>query len=206
MLLAALAAVPATPPTCPPYGSIQQPSVRQGAFHPAELAGVWYMVGTTEPTLPTFCTCGVNTIEVHAEGGTYNYQNIDWVIPLKSNITIPIKGKLSPDPTTPGFLHETFGPGNSTHGLPLLPNMVFDVQRNESGAIDVVFTYACLGKVPPLVGKELFSFNILARSNRATRSQIEALAARANATTGGVLEMGGLRVNDVDAYHACGML
>ena len=56
------------------------------------------------------------------------------------------------------------------------------------------------------MGSERFSFNVLARSDRVTRDQIEALVARANASTGGALELGGLRYADEAAYHNCGML
>ena len=65
------------------------------------------------------------------------------------------------------------------------------------------FSYACLGK---LLGSERFSFNVLARSDRETRDQIEALVAGANASTRGALELGGLRYADEAAYHKCGML
>ena len=81
--------------------------------------------------------------------------------------------------------------------------MVFDVRRNASGAIIVAFSYACLGK---LLGTERFSFNALARTGNHTRAQIEALVESANASTGGALDLRGLRYSDAAAYHKCGML
>ena len=185
---------------CPDYRDIQQPSVRQGAFHPAELDGAWYLVATTEPTLPPFCKCGVNVFQVHVESMTYNYVNTDRCV---LNVSVPIKGVLSNDTSTPGLLHENFGPWNSTHGLPLLPNMVFHVRRNASLKVDAAFSYACLGRI---LGTERFSFNVLTRTDRLERGQIEALVATANASTGGMLEMDGLRYSDEAAYQQCGML
>ena len=91
-------------------------------------------------------------------------------------MSIPIAGKLSHDPTTPGLLHENFGPWNSTHGLPYLPNMIFDVHRSDQGALEAVFAYACLGQIP--FKGEMFSFNIMSRRHNWTRIELDALKKR----------------------------
>lgn len=39
----------------------------------------------------------------------------------------------------------------------------------------MLYTYACLGRLPPIVGKYSFSFNVLARSYHMTNSSIAAL-------------------------------
>lgn len=143
----------------------------------------------------------MNIFQVHIESGTYNYVNTDRCVAV--NVSVPIKGILSNDSATPGLLLENFGPWNSTHGLPYLPNMIFDVRRNASGTIDVAFSYACLGRI---LGSERFSFNVLARTDQLERGQIEALVRMANASTGGTLELGGLRFSDAAAYRGCGML
>ena len=78
-----------------------------------------------------------------------------------SPFTIHIKGNLSSDPTSPGNLVENA----EIHGhniAPLVPNMIFKVDRDEAGEITRVYTYACVGKI---LGHELFSFNVLARDN-----------------------------------------
>ena len=202
-LVAAVEALSSSAPAgCPAYTSIAQPSVREGAFSPAELRGVWYLVATNEPTMPPFCKCGVNRFtDVDLAAKTYSYRNIDDCAGV--NMTIPIKGKLSSNPATPGMLRENFAPWNSTHGFPYLPNMVFDVLRGGNGGLEVVFAYACLGKIP--VKGDLFSFNIMARRFNRTRDEIESLVSLANTTTRGVLDMSGMRYNDASVYHDCNM-
>lgn len=88
--------------TCPTYSAIRDPSVAASAFAVDEFAGSWYMVATTEPTLPTFCMCGVNDVFVDTAAASYNYTNTDYCDHLDSNITVHIRGKLSPDPSSPG--------------------------------------------------------------------------------------------------------
>ena len=203
--LAVLVVVAASPvPACPAYADLQQPSVRQGAFTASELDGLWYQLATTEPTMPPLCKCGVNNIHVHPESGQYDYRNTDTCVTL--NVSVPIKGNLSSNPATPGLLHENWAPWNSSSHFKLLPNMVFDVNRDASGKVEAAFLYACLGKLVPVVGKPKFSFNILHRSNRLTVTQIDALVVHANATTAGLLDLTGIRYNDVGVYRKCGML
>ena len=45
-----------------------------------------------------------------------------------------------------------------------------------------------------------------ARSPTWQQEDIEALVEAANKSTGGRLDMSGMRFNDADAYHSCGML
>ena len=75
-----------------------------------------------QPTLPPFCTCGVNTYEVHVSDGWYAYHNVDTCAGA-ANISVPIKGELSADAQAPGYLMENFGPFNHTASK-LDPNMV----------------------------------------------------------------------------------
>ena len=185
---------------CPAFASIAQPSVAEGAFSASELIGEWFLIATNEPTMPPFCRCGMNRFtEIGEPAGTYAYSNTDNCSGV--NISIPIKGVLSTDPRTPGLLHENFAPFNSTHTLPLLPNMIFDVQR--AGTLEVVFAYACLGWFP--IKGSLFSFNIMARRQNWTRAEIDALVDHANKTTHPLLKLSGLRYNDGNAYRECGM-
>ena len=55
--------------SCPDYGDIRQPSVDPTVFNISDFAGTWYMVATTEPTLPAFCTCTRNEVSVHLPEG-----------------------------------------------------------------------------------------------------------------------------------------
>eukprot|EP00466_Bigelowiella_natans_P004797 jgi/Bigna1/135022/aug1.27_g9730 len=121
---------------CPDYELIRQPSVNASSFDIDEFQGTWYLTATTEPTLPEFCRCGVNEVEVNKAGGWYRYLNIDYCDHLDKNITIPIKGKLSSDSSSPGELRENFALFNKTV-LKLLPNYIFHVERDSiSGKVE----------------------------------------------------------------------
>lgn len=187
--------------TCPAYEDIAQASVRPTNFSINEFSGLWYMIATNEPTLPSFCVCSVNDVQVHPSAGTYDYVNRDLCLGSK-NVTLHIKGKLSNDSATPGLLHETAAIFNHTV-TKLLPNYIFDVHRDASGAISTALTYACLGQIP-IVGKQFFSFNVLARSSAWALADIQALVARASAATAGRLDVRGMRFNDEAAYRSCG--
>ena len=88
------------------------------------------------------------------------------------DFSIDIKGKLSDDPEWPGNLRENAALFNHTV-LSLDPNYLFHIVRDSSGAISAAFTYACLGRLPPVVGPELFSFNLITRSSDYTQAQLE---------------------------------
>ena len=77
---------------------------------------------------------------------------------------------------------------------------VFEAGYDDDGALDLALTYACIA------GEKLFSFNVLSRSNGWQAGDVEALVASANATTGGVLRVDGMRIADQEAYMQCGML
>ena len=149
--------------------------------------------------------CGINEVNVDAEAGTYNYTNIDYCDHLDHNISVHIAGRLSSDPNSPGLLHENAEIFNHTMGQ-LDPNMIFRVNRDSAGNIVELFTYACLGKLPPVVGKELFSFNLLSRSNWYADEKLKALVAEANASSSGHLDLEGLRFNNMTTYRDCHML
>ena len=145
------------------------------------------MVASNEPTLPSFCVCGVNDVTVVTDAVTpyYAYTNTDMCMGTL-NISLPIKGVLSDDPSAPGLLMENVDIHNRTVGS-LDPNMIFHVTRDESGALDVAFTYACLGRIGL---KERFSFNILARSGSYSTDEIEAMVQTVNASAAGMVAGG----------------
>ena len=119
-----------------------------------------YMVATNEPTLPSFCACGTNTFTVNKTKNEYSYVNEESCAPTWSDqvgrtkasaerksfpIKLTIKGELSKDPRFPGNLRENAAVfGHSV--FPLVPNYVFDIHKNASGDMDLVYTYACIGK------------------------------------------------------------
>jgi hypothetical protein len=182
--------------TCPDYEDIRQPSVDASVFDIADFSGVWYMIATNEPTLPPFCTCGVNTVDVHKSDGWYSYTNTD-TCGGAVNISVPIKGDLSSDPNSPGYLMENFGAFNHT-SKNLDPNMIFNATYN-GDSLDMVLTYAC-------ISKNLFSFNVLSRTNLWSAEDIEDIINNADALTGGQLKVSGMRIADEAAYDACGMV
>ena len=120
--------------------------------------GTWF--ATTEPTMPPFCTCIHNDVQIHELEGWYAYTS-HATCEGKIPISVPVKGELSKDPSSPGLLHENFGLFNHTMSS-LDPNMIFEAQYNERGEMVLAMTYACLGwllPVPP-IGEPKFSFNV----------------------------------------------
>lgn len=151
-----------------------------------------------KPTLPPFCTCGINTVEVNKANGWYSYINEDTCLNT-ANISVPIKGELSQNVETPGFLMENFSPKNHTLSNHLDPNMIFNVTYGESNTMELALTYAC-------ISKRLFSFNILSRSNQWSSIEIENIIEEANVITGGLLKVSGMRISNESTYEACGMI
>ena len=73
--------------------------------------------------------------------------------------------------------------------------------------MDVVYTYACLGKLPPIMGKQKFSFNVLARSTKGydemrIRSMIQAVN-HSVSSRGVQMDFSGLRIDDDKSFEAC---
>ena len=104
-----------------------------------------------------------------------------------------------------GLLHENAEVLNHTLGK-LDPNMIFHVNRGPSGDIVELFTYACLGKLPPIVGEEAFSFSILSRTNHYTDDDLQGLVnqiAASNAST--FLKLDGMRFSNYSTYTSCNM-
>lgn len=207
-MAAEAAGAPAEGHACPDYSQIRQSSVDAGAFDIAEFAGRWYMVATTEPTLPSFCRCGVNEVRVRFAEGRYEYTNTDHceLGGFNRSVSLHIHGKLSTDPRSPGLLHENAALFNHTIGK-LDANFIFRADRNAAAELTAVFTYACLGRLPPVVGRNCFSFNVLSRTPYLTRATIESLVESANRSVSSahLLDLSGLRIDDADAFRACGL-
>ena len=155
---------------CPDYADIRQDTVKAENFDINDFAGQWYLAATNEPTIPPICKCGVNNVTVDQDKGEYEYTcTLKCVKP--DHFSLTMKGEISKDPEWPGDLKENAAIFD--HRIaPLVPNMLFHAVRDDSGNISHAYTYACIGKVPPVFGKELFSFNLLTRSDNYTTEQL----------------------------------
>lgn len=89
---------------------------------------------------------------------------------------MPLGGTLSKDPTAPGFLHEGLIAFNHTVS-PLSPTMVFDFKRDSEGVPTSMHVYACLGKIPPIVGKDTFSYLLYVKDPDRSSVEIDDLVA-----------------------------
>ena len=146
-------------------------------------------------------------VSISKRAGTYGYVNTDHcqIGTFNRSLSIHIKGRLSDDPQTPGLLHETAALFNHTLGH-LDPNYIFRVDRNGStGVALTVYTYACLGRLPPIVGRAAFSFNVLSRASHLSHASIETMVAVANRTSAAQLDLRGLRITDGDTFRQCGL-
>ena len=89
---------------------------------------------------------------------------------------------------------------------PLVPNYIFHVVRDESGSVTHAFTYACVGKLPPIIGPELFSFNVLTRSSNHTADELAQFVQDAVDLVGeDVLKVDGMKYTSQDDYTECGV-
>jgi hypothetical protein len=62
------------------------------------------------------------------------------------------------------------------------------------------YTYACLGS---MLGKDRFSFNLLASTTDYEIPEIQAYVQAANRTTSGILDVAGVRFSDKSGYATC---
>ena len=157
--------------TCPDYEDIRQDSVKAENFDINEFAGHWYLAATNEPTIPPICKCGVNDVTVSKDKGEYEY-TCSLVCTKAPHFSLTMKGVTSDDPEWPGNIKENASLFD--HRIaPLVPNYIFHIARDDSGLISHAYTYACIGKIPPIFGPEAFSFNLITKSNNYTQEQLE---------------------------------
>jgi len=121
-----------------------------------------------------------------------------------TNITLTIGGDLSYDPTSPGILHEGFVIDNKTV-TPKSPNMLFNVERDAKGELTFMHFYACLGKLPPVVGKEHFSYLLYARDPHMSTNQLEDKV-RIDAHVDSEFELTGHVDTNATTWQTCGIL
>ena len=110
---------------------------------------------------------------------------------------------MSKDPDSPGVFQEGFV--LLDHPISKKPTMLFDLARDPStGEITRMHFYACLGKIPPVVGEPLFSYLLYTREARKSPDEIEKLVAPDRAL--GVFDMDGLVVTSSENWTACSVL
>jgi hypothetical protein len=142
--------------SCPDFDAIAQPGVHPSKWRQEDMNGVWYIVATNEPTIPTnmMRQCGVLNWTVYTD--EYRYTNTVTQTGLwhrRHNITVMNAGYRSKDPRRPGNCTEGFGIFNRTVDVTTGPNMFF----NYSAIEGFYMSYAC-------VGKTMFSYILAARS------------------------------------------
>lgn len=176
--------------TCPDYASIATPAVSPARFSLEAFTGLWYMMATNEPTMPSFCTCPTETwfLDSNAAVKQYHYQ-LNSTCGFKLDLTM--KGDAK-DPEHPGKLDENAEVYNHSVA-PYLPNYIFDIQTLSDGT-ELGFTYACIS-----TELQLFSFNVFSRRPTVSRDELETLIARQNERTGGIFKVDGIRYADATA-------
>jgi len=175
--------------SCPDYDSIKTSSVDAGKFKLDDLAGEWYLVGTSEPTLPAFCTCTKFEWFIDSSNATVkNYHYETRTHCFTAPFTATVKGEAR-DPTRPGLLYEN-GEVFNRSVAPYNPNMVFDIQSMPDGNV-VVFQYACLHTYGNMV-----AFNMIAKKPTLTIDDLKGLVSKQKDRTGRVLNMDGVRYSD----------
>ena len=181
---------------CPTYEEIVEESSMK-SFSADSLSGLWYMVATNEPTLPSGCTCSTNNYTVSTADLTYSYVNADRCYD-SMDINVHISGEIDAD--NQGSLVEN----GVVHGhvlKPLKPNYIFALDLDSNGEPTIVYTYACLGKVLGL--KEEFSFNVLSRKSSLDSDEINELVNRGKARAGVDIDTEKIRLSTEDDYVAC---
>lgn len=177
--------------SCPEYDLISTSRVAANEFSLRDFIGEWYLMATSEPTLPSLCTCPVLKWFVDNDGAIKQYHYTVVAECAGVNFSATMKGEAR-DPQHPGSLIENMAVFNHTVA-PYVPNLIFDVQNMPDGNV-VGFTYACL--LGHTSGVNMFSFNVVARKPTLTPEHVKALVAKQNERTGGVFKVGGIRYSD----------
>mmetsp|Transcript_98284 Transcript_98284/g.174187 ORF Transcript_98284/g.174187 Transcript_98284/m.174187 type:complete len:216 (-) Transcript_98284:116-763(-) len=177
--------------SCPAYDSIATQRVAASSFSLDDVAGEWYLVGTSEPTLPPFCTCPKLHWFVDSDSNIKQYHYKMTAHCATINFTATLKGEAR-DPSRPGLLSENLAVYNHSVA-PYCPHMIYDIQTMSDGNL-VGFTYACLLGRGSAVN--MFSFNIVAKKPTLTIHDLKGLVAKQSERTGGVLKVHGIRYSD----------
>lgn len=190
---------------CPAYDTIRSPMMDADKFNAKEVEGIWYLVATTEPTT-AFCMCNVMNYSIYDKAYTYTdtcFQDIPHTTP--TNITLSIGGDLSYDPASPGIFHEGFKLFNHTVTAKN-PNMLFDIKRNAKGDVVMMHFYACLGKLVPIFGPDVYSYLLYSRDPTISEAYIKSYVNKDNNTHPGAFELDGYVVTGPANWTRCGVI
>jgi len=190
---------------CPAYDTIRSPKMDADKFNAKEVEGIWYLMATTEPTT-RFCLCNVMNFSIFTKAYTYTdtcFQDVPHTTP--TNITLSIGGDLSYDPKSPGIFHEGFKLWNHTVTAKK-PNMLFDIKRNAKGEVIMMHFYACLGKLIPGVGHDLYSYLLYSRDPTLSEAYIKSLVNLDNRTHPGAFELAGYVTTGPQQWSQCGVI
>ena len=181
----------------------EQPSVAPPKFDIHEIAGVWFLQATTEPTTK-FCLCNVMNYSVESKIYRYTDTCFQTLSSRKTwkNVTITIGGHLSTNASTPGVLHEGFVVAN--HSIGEKPNMLFNVTRDPlTGELTEMHFYACLGTLIPFT-KPTFSYLYYTRRADAPASQVQQAVSRDRQLYD--FDLDGLTYTNATDWATCGVL
>jgi len=185
--------------TCPDYEDIRQPSVDPFYFDMKHMNGKFYLLATTEPTIPSYCDCIREDWTVYEESYKYDSSSSCEALHTDMNFTFHCKGNFKKDSDSPGSLMENAAMWNRTM-LPEVPNMIFNVIYGKDHT-DIIFaeTYACLGT---FFGHSFFSYNLLAREQM-DLEEIKEMVKASGALAGDRLNLDKVRYTDKKAFAAC---
>lgn len=159
---------------CPLYKSI---SAVKSNFSMSLLNGRWYVIATTEPTIPSFAkSCGILNFMVYG-GGAYRYWSTSEAVigTTRRNFTVgPIGGQIGPKLKEQGDCMENLAPFNHTISGTLVPNMFFNYSTGSksptSSSPEWYMSYACVAR---MFGENVFSFFLSARSPFVTKEWVD---------------------------------
>jgi hypothetical protein len=177
---------------CPDYETLRDASMED--FTMQDLSGSWYIVATTEPTIPPFCR-PCSHADFHVFDSAYRYTIIAQcdVGGVGVNFSIPLGGRIGPAGAE-GKCEENWAPFNHTWAPSLVPNMWFNFSREDGWYM----SYACIGDI---LGKDLHAFYLGSRTKR-SKEWIEERLHWANAS--GLVDIAGVTMADDKAYATCG--
>ena len=120
---------------CPLYDAVAQKSMSVSPrFGLGDMAGLWFVVATNEPTLPSFCTCttlNFTMLNVDQQGRSW-YRYTATTRCAGRPFSMTMKGWSNASSPEPGLFHENAALFNKT--IPdLVPNMVIDYDGDVSG-------------------------------------------------------------------------
>ena len=137
---------------CPKYDDIAQPSVAGGVWSQEELKGLWYLVATTEPTIPTkqMRACSVLNWTIYTNVYRYATTGTQSIGSTRYNFTVNLGGYKSTDPSRPGDCMETISVLNCTLDFALMRTPFLQLLQG-GWLLHVVRVHRASGRPRPLL-------------------------------------------------------